>query len=160
MTERSVVHSTYVIERCYPTSADRIFAAFATPESKRRWFAEGEGFALEQFKMDFRIGGTERTRFRVTTRGPMEGKIFTNETTYMDIVPERRIVFAYSMAVGDQRISASLVSIELAPGEKGCTLIFTEQGAFFEGADTPNMREAGWGQLLEALERELGLYAK
>jgi hypothetical protein len=41
------------------------------------------------------------------------------------------------------------------PTEKGTDLIFTEQAAFFEGADGPQMREAGWRELLEALAREL-----
>ena len=59
------------------------------------------------------------------------------------------------MALGEKRISASLVTIELVPTEKGTDLICTHQGAFFEGADGPKMREAGWRTLLDKLTAEL-----
>ena len=55
------------------------------------------------------------------------------------------------MSLGDKRISASLVTIELLPTDKGTDLICTHQGAFFEGSDGPQIREAGWRQLLELL---------
>ena len=42
MAEQSVAHSTFVIERSYPQPPDRVFAAFAQPARKRRWYAEGD----------------------------------------------------------------------------------------------------------------------
>jgi uncharacterized protein YndB with AHSA1/START domain len=77
--------------------------------------------------------------------------VFTNEATYQDIVPNRRIVLGSKMAVGDKCISASLVTVEFLPSETGTDLILTHQGAFFEGADGPEMRQAGWHKLLERL---------
>jgi uncharacterized protein YndB with AHSA1/START domain len=59
------------------------------------------------------------------------------------------------MSLGDTRISASQATVELLATENGTDLIFTEQGAFFEGADGPQIREAGWRQLLEKLASEL-----
>ena len=86
----------------------------------------------------------------------MKGAALTNETTYLDLVPDRRIVFAYIMAVGGTRISASLVTIELAPTSDGRTdLTFTDQAAFFEGADGATIREQGWRSLLGRLEKTL-----
>jgi uncharacterized protein YndB with AHSA1/START domain len=41
LTRSTVVHSTFTIERTYPTAPSRVFAAFASPEIKRRWFTEG-----------------------------------------------------------------------------------------------------------------------
>lgn len=155
MKERSVIHRTFVIERSYPTTPERVFAAFADPARKRRWVAGGESLEVEEFEMDFRVGGSDRARYRFKAGTPFEGAALTNETSYQDIVPNRRIVFAYTMTLGDQRISASLATVELLPTDKGTDLIFTEQGAFFEGADGPQIREEGWRQLLERLAKEL-----
>jgi uncharacterized protein YndB with AHSA1/START domain len=150
MQQRSVTHSTFVIERNYPVAPERVFAAFSDVAKKRRWFAEGEGFDVEEFQMDFRVGGSEQIRFR-----SKDARTFVNHTIYQDILPNRHIVLAYTMSVGDKRISSSQVTVEFLQAQKGTDLIFTEQGAFFEGADGPQMRQQGWGQLLEQLAREL-----
>ena len=79
----------------------------------------------------------------------------TNEARYQDIVPNRRVVIASTMSLGDRRISASLVTFEFSPTEQGTDLIFTHQAAFFEGSDGPERREAGWRYLFEKLAKEL-----
>ncbi len=155
MTDQSVVHSTFVIERTYPTTPERVFDAFADPNKKRRWFAERSGAPLEEFKMDFRVGGVDRIRTLLPQDSPFPGVALENNTSYQDIVPNRRIVLAYTMTLGDQRISASLATVEFLPTEKGTDLIFTEQSAFFPGADGAERREEGWRKLLEALANEL-----
>jgi len=154
MEERSVIHSTFVIERSYPATPERVFGAFADPGKKRRWFVEGEGHQVEHFEMDFRVGGRECARFRFKEGTPLKGIACTNDVIYQDIVPNRRVVTASTMSVGDKCISASLVTVELLPSEAGTDLICTHQGAFFEGADGPEMREEGWRTLLERLTRE------
>ena len=64
MQEQSAIHNTFVIERTYPTTPERVFAAFADPIKKRRWFVEGDHHEVEHFEMDFRTGGKESSRFR------------------------------------------------------------------------------------------------
>jgi uncharacterized protein YndB with AHSA1/START domain len=155
MDEQSVIHSTFVIERSYPKPPQIVFSAFSDAARKRRWFAEGEGHEVEEFEMDFRVGGTERARYRFKEGTPLKGIALTNEGRYLDIVPDRCVVTASTMALGDKRISASLVTFEFLPTDKGTALICTHQGAFFEGADGPQMREAGWRKLLEHLAKEL-----
>jgi len=151
MANRSVIHSTFVIERSYSANPERVFAAFADPAAKRRWYGEHESMSMEEFRMDFRVGGHDYARYTFGPNSPFPGATLVNNTVYQDIVPQRRIVIAYTMAIGDNRFSASQATFEFVPSAQGTGLIFTEQGAFFEGADGPQMREAGWRKLLDKL---------
>ena len=149
MKQRSVTHATFVIERNYPASPERVFGAFSDPVKKVRWMSADKEFHPDEFEMDFRVGGSERSSFQA------QGVTCINDTVYRDIVPNRRIVIAYTMALGDQRISSSHATFELVPSAHGTDLIFTEQGAFFEGADGPQIREEGWRKLLDHLAKQL-----
>jgi uncharacterized protein YndB with AHSA1/START domain len=150
MTERSVTHATFALERSYDAVPARVFKAFADPAIKRRWFAEGEGWEVEEFVGEFKVGGFERSRFRF--RG---GEPIRNDTTYHDIVPNERIILAYSMTIGEKRISSSLATLQFKPAGSGTQLVFTEQGAFLDGLDSAGPRETGWKELLNALGRAL-----
>jgi uncharacterized protein YndB with AHSA1/START domain len=148
--ERSVIHSTFTIERTYPQPPERIFFAFADKATVRRWRVEGDGFTIAEFTFDFRVGGGEISRF--SYQGGPEIRL---DAQFQDIVPDRRIVFSYRMAVGAQPLSASLTTVELAPSGNGTRLTYTEQGAFFDGVDSAQGREEGTRGLLEVLAVEL-----
>lgn len=150
-----VTHNTFVIERAYATTPERVFRAFADPERKRRWFADGEHHDVEEFEIDFRVGGNERAKYRFKEGTPFPGMQFVNEGSYQDIVPNERIVMASTMTMGDRRISASLMTVELTAAGKGTNMIFTHQGVFLEGSDGPERREAGWQKLIERLGSEV-----
>jgi uncharacterized protein YndB with AHSA1/START domain len=157
-TESAVVHSTFAVERTYDAPAARVFAAFAHEATKRRWFAEEIGSKVDEFSLDFRVGGREKSRFRFTGSvpgAPPAGTQMGNDTTYLDIVPDQRIVFAYTMTVAERRMSASLATVELFPAGGGTRLTFTEQAAFFEPSDGVQLRQEGWRTLLQRLDREV-----
>ena len=144
MTERSVTHSTFAVERTYDASPARVFAAWAEPERKARWFGNPET-GVAEYELDFRVGGRE------FNRGTVEGNEYTFEARYQDIVPDERIVYAYDMHMDGQRISVSLGTVELAMEENGTRLVYTEQGAYLDGLDTPEQRQQGTGSLFDAL---------
>jgi uncharacterized protein YndB with AHSA1/START domain len=153
----TTTHASFVIERRYDASPQRVFAAWADPAAKRAWFAEGEGWDIGSFELDFREGGSERSRFRVVGRAnPFPPQTtFGNETTFNEIIPNERIIFTYSMDRDGMRFSVSLASVELSAAGAGTRLIFTEHAAFFDGADGVQMREAGWRELLNKLDEFL-----
>ena len=155
MEEQSVIHSTFVVEHSYTTTPERVFAAFADPASKRRWYAERGSFDVDEFEMDFRVGGVDLARYRFKPGTPFPGTPIVYNTTYQDIVPDRRIVLAYTVTMAEKRISSSLATFEFLATDPGTNLIFTEQGAYFEGADGPAIRHAGWKRLLELLAEHL-----
>lgn len=149
-----VIHSSFTLERTYPTSADRVFDAFANPVRKRRWFAEGEGFIVDSYELDFRVGGFERTRFRFGEDGPP----MTYDAVYTDIEDGKKVIFAYWMTIGGQPLSSSLATVELVPDGAGTRLRFTEQVAFTDGRDGTAERRTGTEELHEALARELATH--
>src|SRR5712672_4213072 len=86
MEKTTVTHGTFVIERTYSATPERVFAAFSDPAKKRRWYIEGHNNEAETFEMDFRVGGTDRSSYRMGQNSPFPGTAVSTETKYMDIV--------------------------------------------------------------------------
>ena len=153
----TTTHGSFIIERRYDASPERVFVAWADPQAKRAWFAEGEGWDIRSYELDFREGGAEKSAFRVAGgNNPFPPETtFSNETVFNEIIRNERIIYTYSMARDGIRFSVSLASVELHAADKGTRLILTEHGAFFEGGDGIKMREQGWQELLTKLEEYL-----
>jgi uncharacterized protein YndB with AHSA1/START domain len=148
MSGRSVEHGTFVIERSYEVTPAQVFAAWSDPEAKARWFGPDQGSG--EHRLDFRVDGCERLRV-----GARDGSTYLYAARYQDIVPDKRIVYAYDMHHDDVRISVSLATVELASTGNGTKLTFTEQAAYLDGQDSPAQREHGTEALLENLGAEL-----
>ncbi|WP_098745599.1 SRPBCC family protein [Paenibacillus sp. EZ-K15] len=143
MNERFVKHATFVVERIYAASPAKVYQAWADPAAKAKWFSKPDIF-------EFRVGGRE-----YSSGGPPEGPVFTFDACYQEIVPEERIVYSYSLDSDDIRMSVSLTTVEFIPTESGTKLVFTEQGAYFDGYDTPEVREHGTNEMLDTLGKTL-----
>lgn len=150
MSEHTVTHATFTLERTYPHAPAKVFKAFADQGSKRIWFADHEGWATEQYEMDFTVGGREAYRGKAP-----DGPLVSFDGEYQDIVPDERIVYTYRMRLDDNRISASLSTIQFEPADGGTRLTLTEQGAFLDDFDNPKLREEGTVELLDALGAHL-----
>ena len=146
MTERSVRHARFTIERLYPASRERVFKAFSDPVAKAKWFVGPDDWEKSDHKLDFRAGGKESV-----SGGPPGGPVHHYNCSYEDIVPDERIVTTYEMHLDKTRISVSLATFEFKPAGAGTRLLLTEQGAFLDGFDKPELREAGTRSLLDQL---------
>ena len=145
----SITHGSFTVERTYDAEPARVFKAWADPAAKALWFgADGAG-ADSAHELDFRVGGRE------VNHGSFEGDRYRYEAVYHDIVDVERIVYTYDMYMNDTRISVSLGTVQLEPAGAGTRLTYTENTAFFDGADTVEQRQGGTEQILDALGEAL-----
>jgi uncharacterized protein YndB with AHSA1/START domain len=151
MTERSVTHAIFTLERTYPAALQRVYDAFATAEGKAAWFHGTAGeWTLMEKAFDFREGGEERLVGRWAS-----GRVSDFHARYLDIVPNARIVYVYEMRIDGTKISASLATLQFEAAPGGARLTVTEQGAFLDGYDDAGSRERGTAELLEQVALSL-----
>jgi uncharacterized protein YndB with AHSA1/START domain len=150
MTKRSIEHAGFTIQRHYRAAPERVFAAWADPAAKIRWFAGPEEWEVGPHELDFREGGAE-----VSSGGPKEGPVYAYRAIYWEVVPNERIVYTYELLIDEVRMSVTLVTVEFEPDGEGTRLTLTEHGAFLDGLEDPDLRRQGTGSLLDALAREL-----
>jgi uncharacterized protein YndB with AHSA1/START domain len=144
MTDHSVKHSTFTLERSYPAPPAAVFAAWSDRDTKATWFAPADG----RYELDFRVGGAE------SVHGPA-GTGLVARSRYHDIVPGERIVYSTALSTGEVLSTVSVTTVLLAPDGDGTRLVLTEQGTFLDDQEQPEWREQGTGDWLDALGREL-----
>ena len=153
MTQPSVIHDIFTVQRTYPTDTSRVFAAFASQEAKDIWADTGDlESSTVPAELDFRVGGRERFGFGY------QGHSYTYDALYYDLVPEQRIIYSYEMHADGVRISVSVATIEFAKSGDGTTLTWTEQGAYLDGIDGPQaseLRREGIVEMLDGLAKYL-----
>ncbi|UGQ48333.1 SRPBCC family protein [Massilia endophytica] len=151
MIGSSTVHSSFAIERNFRVPPSKVFASWASVEAKKVWFSCDDAMVTQEFSLDFRPGGRETNRVAVPG-----GEVHMFQGVYLDIVPDRRIIYAYDMHVGEKRISASLATVVFEPQGSGTKMVFTEQIAFLDGYSDREERirgtEIGLDKLVLSLE--------
>ena len=141
----SVEHDRWTVERDYPQPPDRVFAAWADPAVKVRWF-DLSGEPEPDYSSDFRVGGAETFRTRAGVRPR-----FTYAGRYADIVAGERIVLSYELSVDGRPASVSVATVEFAAAAGGTHLVYTEQGAYLDGLDDGRSRGTGVRSQLDGL---------
>lgn len=137
----TVAHGQFTVEREYPVPPARVFAAHANADEKIQWFAKPDHEfieAIEEFTLDFSVGGSERLVARLAS-----GKQMLLETRYWDIVENERIIATYDVVIGGRRLSVSLWSVQLFATEAGTKLVTIEDGAFLDELDNASQRIEG-----------------
>ena len=142
----SVEHDSWTVERDYPQPPARVFAAWADPAVKVRWF-DLSGEPEPDYSSDFRVGGAETFRTAAGLRPR-----YAYDGLYRDIVQGERIVLTYEVSVDGRRASVSVATVEFAAATAGGTrLAYTEQGAYLDGLDDARSRRAGVESQLDSL---------
>lgn len=142
---RPVTHATFTVERRYAASVRAVFGAFSDASARGRWMAGGAEHAL-----DFRVGGTE-----AVAGADGEGRALLFEARYLDIVPGERIVTSSTMRSDGELSTASVTSIAFRADGDATVVTLTDSGAYVDGYERPEWREAGTTTQLDALAEEL-----
>jgi uncharacterized protein YndB with AHSA1/START domain len=147
MTEHSVKHNTFTLERTYSTTPARVFAAWADRDTKATWFANGDS----EYTLDFRVDGTEAAHGRTD-----DGADILAESIYRDIVTDRRIVYTTQLYGRGLLATVSTTTVEFVPDGTGTRLVLTEQDTFLDDHEQPEWRHHGTNDWLDRLGKELG----
>lgn len=148
----SVTHATFCLERVYDARPARVFHAFTDKEARSRWFYQVGAWTLHRHSGGaLGVGEAESSAFSP----PGADVVVTNDSVYMNVIENERLVFAYHMTVAGKPISASLATAEFRAEGEGTRVIYTEQGAFFDDPGQIPGREEGTREMLEALAAEL-----
>lgn len=116
-TAESIADRELVITRTYDAPARLLFEAWSRPEHIRRWFGP-EGWPVTHCEMDFRVGG--RYRFAMTGPDGEQGMPFGG--TYLEIVPDRKIVYDDAFESPGAERMVMTVTVEEAAGQTTVTV--------------------------------------
>ncbi len=141
----TVVNESWTVVRDYPHPPAAVFAAWADPAVKVRWFDLSEN-AASTYRSEFRIGGRESF-----SSPPGTSPYATYDAEYRDIVPDERIVTTYEMTLDGRRVSVSVATVTFAGIATGTHLTYVEQGAFLDGLDSAGSRGGGVTTQLDRL---------
>ncbi|HRD28160.1 MAG TPA: SRPBCC family protein [Caulobacter sp.] len=126
----ALTHATFCVERVYDAAPARVFHAFTDREARMRWFFKTDSWTLHDHSGgELGVGRTESSRFSP----PGADVIITNDSIYLDVAPNERVIFAYAMTLGGAPLSSSLSTVEFRPEGKGTRIVFTEQGVYLDG---------------------------
>lgn len=150
----SVTPETFTVTHSYAHPVSLVFWAFTDINAKREWFGDPR-WETSLHTLDFTVGGWERWRGRPNGDAPW----MTNDTLYLDIVPDRRIIHHYSMTMNGKLFTVSQQVLTFSTEGEGCRLDLIEQILFIDGVDHLPQRIEGTQALLAGLNAFLDRHA-
>jgi len=140
------VECTLVLSRIYNKPVERVWRAWSEEKEFGQWYVAGDDHVVHFAQSDFRVGGNYRVGF-----GPPGTKPWVEEGTFLEIVPNRKIVFQERVArEGEQAgFAVTRTSVEFNDLGGRTELVITTTGR-----DTWRAGE-GWTPCMESLARFL-----
>jgi uncharacterized protein YndB with AHSA1/START domain len=148
-------HHTVVVKRILDATPARVFAAFADNDALRRWYVPGDGsWSSKIIRHEFKVGGGHLMTF-----GPAGETQYTEDCRYEDIIDGQRICYVMTVLRDKERLTTSMVTVEIAGQGKHTALTVTDQLVILVDEDTAEGRARGWGDTLDKLPAELARQA-
>lgn len=139
-----------VLERFVPVSPARVWRAWTTPEELMQWFCP-RPWKVVECKIDLRPGG----QFLTVMEGPDGTRMPPGDGCYLEVVPERRLVFTDSLLPGFRPSGQSFMTgvVILTPEGDGTRYTAIARHA---NPETQKQHEEmgfhhGWGAALDQL---------
>ncbi|MHC5908231.1 SRPBCC domain-containing protein [Streptomyces sp. S6] len=125
-----VRHGSFELRVDIPAPPEQVYAAFAEPELRTRWFKVPGPSRTAEHELDFRVGGGERARNRVVFEDiddERDEERIEYRSRFLDLEPAERLVYVYEAHVNEVRRWVSLVTVRLTPQNGGTRLDWIEQ---------------------------------
>jgi len=138
-----------VLERVIDVPPELVWAAWTRPEHLSRWFTPAP-WSVADCEIDLRPGGL----FRTVMRSP-DGQDFPNVGCYLEIVPNRRLVWTDLLLPGyrpaEQGLLTAIVTLEpQGDGTRYTAIAMHRDEAGRKQHEAMGFRE-GWGKALDQL---------
>lgn len=126
----AAAHGEFTLERHFEAPTARVWLAITDAAERAGWFVGPENWTELERALDLRVDGVERLRGRFAS-----GLETTYAARFHAVEPDRRLVYAYDMHLGDAHHSVSLATLELR-GDRGTTRFrYNERLVFLDGTD-------------------------
>ncbi len=150
VADASQLHiETIVMERAYRASPARVFSAWGDVEARKRWGRPSPDVIIVYDKADFRVGGLDDSRC-----GTPDDLRFRAVVRYLEITPDRRIIFAEHVTEAGVARAASLITVDFTPDGAGTRLTLTLQVSSIDGPEMLQGYRQGWEPALDNLAAE------
>lgn len=134
------------LRRHYRATADKVWRAWTDPQALKHWFGPDEIVAVPIAEIDLRVGG----RFRVAMLAA-DGETHDVSGTYLEVEPQRKLVFSWAWRSTPER--ESRVTVRIEPDDQGCELVLLHEQFFDEAAREGHTH--GWSGALAKLGKWL-----
>ena len=133
------------LTRLYPVAPKKVWQAWTDPQALKRWWGPGGADGVSVAELDVRVGG----RFRFVLRDP-EGEYHDIRGVYLEVVPNRKLVFTFAWEEDGERNLDTLVTVTFA--DEGKTRMTFRHEPF----ETVQERDGhGWNSTFDRLADHL-----
>ena len=141
--------ATLTLERIIQAKPAQVFEAWTKPEQLVKWFGP-QGFSVANAQIELQNGG----KYQISLLSP-DGDHIHHFGEYVDIVPDRRLVFTWVLSdqdcQGSRDLQAeTLVTVELTPVEQTTKLVLTHEKLPTQAAIEGH--KFGWQSSLDGLQ--------
>jgi uncharacterized protein YndB with AHSA1/START domain len=102
---------TLVTNRVFDASPERVYKAWTDPKQLARWFPP-EGFTAPVCELDVRVGGAMRIDMKGPEGEPFKGQLFPGRGVYREVVPNKRLAFAFTPEMAGQAMPTVFMSVD------------------------------------------------